>query len=627
MKSEERDPVSGNEVPVGAFPEEVRDDVPAMLSEGEFVLPADVVRYIGLDKLMQMRDAAKAGLAAMDDEGQIGGEPVEDIPEEDMSEGVAKEPLEMAVGGFVAPEYLGKKPPAYLSQSERLFKPPEHSVMPKEGEAIYGDGAPPAAQAPSPTGDVVPTVGQGAPSYAMKKYKNAEGSVMYVPFINGEPQIDIPEGYVEISRAKDINTEAELIEKGKTESASVESAKAGTATVQDSGSSSSGNSEQPIQYTSESSRLSMMADALDDPELAKLSKELMWDELGRGLKEAGSLLMPGGVLRAIFGEDKEKAPVYSKAQQAAYDHVKATYGLDDSGANDMLSMLQSTSKGTKVTRNDMQTMMEELQAKVGAAGKVAGWSAEEIKAQTMRAALGLLNSPAAKQKGEGYDGIPLGEKLGKGMIEVPDELGFFGKLFRTDEQEKEYNTKRQEAIKKQQEQLISGTLEGKKALDEAKQAAKKGDVTAVNKLLQEGLISPSQANQVREDAQREKDRQVEAARIAEQNRKAAQRASQLKAEKAEADRIAAAARKAQSKSGGGGSVTTNVGGGWQNSSSGGYTASTTGGTTITYGAASSTGTNTASTISGGTGRSDGGYRWATGGLVAKRKKKKSKDSE
>ena len=33
----EIDPVSGNEVPVGAFPEEVRDDVPAMLSEGEFV--------------------------------------------------------------------------------------------------------------------------------------------------------------------------------------------------------------------------------------------------------------------------------------------------------------------------------------------------------------------------------------------------------------------------------------------------------------------------------------------------------------------------------------------------------------------------------------------------------------
>ena len=49
------DPISGNEVPAGSTQEEVRDDIPAQLSEGEFVFPADVVRYIGLEKLMQMR--------------------------------------------------------------------------------------------------------------------------------------------------------------------------------------------------------------------------------------------------------------------------------------------------------------------------------------------------------------------------------------------------------------------------------------------------------------------------------------------------------------------------------------------------------------------------------------------
>jgi hypothetical protein len=41
------DPVSGNEVPPGSTQEEVRDDIPAQLSEGEFVFPADVVRYVG----------------------------------------------------------------------------------------------------------------------------------------------------------------------------------------------------------------------------------------------------------------------------------------------------------------------------------------------------------------------------------------------------------------------------------------------------------------------------------------------------------------------------------------------------------------------------------------------------
>ena len=56
------DPVSGNEVPTGSMPEEVRDDIDAKLSPGEFVLPADVVRFIGLERLMKMRDEAKKGL-------------------------------------------------------------------------------------------------------------------------------------------------------------------------------------------------------------------------------------------------------------------------------------------------------------------------------------------------------------------------------------------------------------------------------------------------------------------------------------------------------------------------------------------------------------------------------------
>jgi len=66
------DPVSGNDVPPGSNQEEVRDDIPAQLSEGEFVFPADVVRYFGLEKLMQMRQEAKMGLQRMEDMGQMG---------------------------------------------------------------------------------------------------------------------------------------------------------------------------------------------------------------------------------------------------------------------------------------------------------------------------------------------------------------------------------------------------------------------------------------------------------------------------------------------------------------------------------------------------------------------------
>lgn len=70
------DPVSGNEVPPGSLPEEVRDDIDARLSEGEYVVPADVVRYYGVKFFEDLRGQAKMGLAEMEADGRIGGEPV-----------------------------------------------------------------------------------------------------------------------------------------------------------------------------------------------------------------------------------------------------------------------------------------------------------------------------------------------------------------------------------------------------------------------------------------------------------------------------------------------------------------------------------------------------------------------
>ena len=59
------------EVPPGSLPDEVKDDVPAFLSDGEFVLPADVVRWHGLKSILQLRSEAKEGMAQMQAEGQI----------------------------------------------------------------------------------------------------------------------------------------------------------------------------------------------------------------------------------------------------------------------------------------------------------------------------------------------------------------------------------------------------------------------------------------------------------------------------------------------------------------------------------------------------------------------------
>ena len=72
-----RDSVSGNNVPSGSMAKEVRDDLPAMLSEGEYVVPADVVRYFGVNYFEDLRNKAKSGLTNMEKDGRIGGEPID----------------------------------------------------------------------------------------------------------------------------------------------------------------------------------------------------------------------------------------------------------------------------------------------------------------------------------------------------------------------------------------------------------------------------------------------------------------------------------------------------------------------------------------------------------------------
>ena len=100
----DRDAVSGNDVPSGSLAEEVRDDIPAQLSEGEYVVPADVVRFFGVKFFEDLRMQAKMGLAQMERSGRIGGEPIEDDGEmmdlEDEALIVAMTP-DMNKGGVV----------------------------------------------------------------------------------------------------------------------------------------------------------------------------------------------------------------------------------------------------------------------------------------------------------------------------------------------------------------------------------------------------------------------------------------------------------------------------------------------------------------------------------------------
>jgi len=107
--AEEIDPVSGNEVPPGSMPVEVRDDIDARLSEGEYVVPADVLRYYGLKFFEDLRAKAKVDLARMDQQGRIGGDPIEenieglpfDVSQLETADAPPEGSPELASGGVV----------------------------------------------------------------------------------------------------------------------------------------------------------------------------------------------------------------------------------------------------------------------------------------------------------------------------------------------------------------------------------------------------------------------------------------------------------------------------------------------------------------------------------------------
>ena len=151
-----RDPVSGNEVPPGALPSEVRDDIPARLSEGEYVVPADVLQYYGIKFFEDLRGKAKMELASMEENGRMGGEPVDNASMDGMDD------------------------------------------LPFSAEELntYDDGA----EAPVrqfDEGGPVTEMGSIFPQSYIKTYVNDAGSKLYIRFINGIAVPPVPPGYVE----------------------------------------------------------------------------------------------------------------------------------------------------------------------------------------------------------------------------------------------------------------------------------------------------------------------------------------------------------------------------------------------------------------------------------------------
>jgi len=299
-----QDPVSGNDIPLGSTAENVRDDIPANLSEGEIVVPADVVNFHGVKLFEDLRAEAKMGYAQMAQDGRIGGQPISDdiadldieltIEDLETSEDMEDTPVEMARGGMNVERgrgdiYSSYKAPtrdrsmsAIISraqanrdkpknrfeslkqQFEDLFKdddrrptltkkpPKSDDVRPSIAQQINFGGDYKDKEEPKPepkkkkspvkgaggvrqayTGDTEPmnvryydkgfferlkenlgfddggliggedqfnqapfiTTGTGTGIIQMREYMNDAGHRIFITFIDGVPQTEIPEGY------------------------------------------------------------------------------------------------------------------------------------------------------------------------------------------------------------------------------------------------------------------------------------------------------------------------------------------------------------------------------------------------------------------------------------------------
>lgn len=136
------------EIPFGATAKNVADDVPIMASEGEYVLPANVVKFLGIEKIQKMVDKAKAALEAM---GEIVGDNETDELVED---------------------------------NELPFDSSELEAVPHlaEGGEVQDTGL---------------SFPQNNGYTGAKEYRDEAGNSMFIPWVNGSPLYPPPTGYAE----------------------------------------------------------------------------------------------------------------------------------------------------------------------------------------------------------------------------------------------------------------------------------------------------------------------------------------------------------------------------------------------------------------------------------------------
>ena len=302
-----KDPVSNNPVPVGSTKKEVRDDIPANLSEGEFVLPADVVRYHGLEKIMSIRDQAKQGLQKMEQMGQMGNSDQATIPD-----GV---PFKQMAEGGVVPGVNIQGPTTQLTKPS-MFATPAQTQPQQVAQPVTVQ----TPKAPVYTSSqVMPKVpytfeqaigtpfGQQQQSET-RVYINDAGEKLYIPFVNGQSIYPIPAGY----------KPEPVAEKEKEQEQTVTDVRARSATTQDTGDDSVG----------------IKSTAVSDLAKAAQRREA---GVGKGLATAvGALINPiaaigGTIISSLTGRDKPETltPAEALDEERAFEGITPQEVLEE----------------------------------------------------------------------------------------------------------------------------------------------------------------------------------------------------------------------------------------------------------------------------------------------------------
>ena len=196
------DPVSGNEVPIGNTQEGVRDDVPIMASEREYVVDAATVNYFGVQKYNDEKKAAAVGYQQMEQDGLL-GQPTqgamldssEEMPFsiEDLDVADAEgQPVMMANGGVVPKGFYhgGYHYNPVPVGTDEMGRP----IQATSSSRSLNVNQPNRPQ-PKSFNDAFPTTDEEY--MTTKYYKHPDGRNIPIIFIRGVPMQSIPEGFVE----------------------------------------------------------------------------------------------------------------------------------------------------------------------------------------------------------------------------------------------------------------------------------------------------------------------------------------------------------------------------------------------------------------------------------------------